>query len=79
LLGELLRTSGYENGVTTIIGTAEPGANCLFLPRLPINSDDEPRLFEAKLKGDYDWLYAIQYVKKLVKVTNHYAEKSFDR
>jgi peptidoglycan/xylan/chitin deacetylase (PgdA/CDA1 family) len=66
-LEDLLKKCGYENGVTTILGTAHAGANRWFLPRLPVNSWDDPRLFRAKLEGGYDWLHVPQYVAKTVK------------
>ena len=43
---------GYENGVTTILGTANPRCDPFFLPRLPVNNWDDPRFFQAKLEGD---------------------------
>ena len=48
------------NGVCTIIGTAGPSDDTYFLPRLPINSHDDLRLFRAKLEGAYDWLHVAQ-------------------
>jgi len=59
---------GYENGVSTMIGTATLQHDRLFLPRLPINSYDDIRLFQAKLEGGYDWLHTPQRLyKKLFK------------
>jgi len=66
-LAGLLDKCGYENGVTTILGTAHPGANRWFLPRLPVNSWDDLRVFRAKLEGAYDWLHVPQYLAKTVK------------
>ncbi len=66
-LADLLNKCGYENGVTTILGTAHPGANRWFLPRLPVNSWDDLRFFHAKLEGAYDWMHVPQYLVKSVK------------
>lgn len=63
-LANLLSKCGYERGVTSILGTARPGANRWFLPRLPVNSFDDPRFFRAKLEGAYDWLHGPQYILK---------------
>jgi peptidoglycan/xylan/chitin deacetylase (PgdA/CDA1 family) len=65
-LCNLLEECGYENGVTTILGTAQPRHNPKLLPRLPINSWDDPRFFQAKLEGGYDWLHGPQYLAKAV-------------
>jgi hypothetical protein len=56
--------NGYENGVTTILGLAQPGCDPFFLPRLPVNTWDDPRFFQAKLEGAYDWLHGAQYFSK---------------
>jgi len=67
-LQELLQTHGYENGVSTILGTARAEDNWFFMPRLPVNSFDDLRLLKAKLEGGYDWLHAAQKTyKKIVK------------
>ncbi len=66
-LRDLLEEQGYRNGVSTIIGTAGAGDDEFFLPRLPVNSWDDPPLFRAKLAGDYDWLHLVQYATKLAK------------
>jgi peptidoglycan/xylan/chitin deacetylase (PgdA/CDA1 family) len=66
-LADLLNKCGYENGVTTILGTAHPGADRWFLPRLPINSHDDLRFFQAKLEGAYDWLHRIQLASKILR------------
>lgn len=60
-----LEEAGYENGVCTSIGTADPRTDRFFLKRLPVNSSDDPPLFKAKLEGGYDWLYTLQYAAKL--------------
>jgi len=66
-LADLLNKCGYENCVTTILGTAHPGSNRWLLPRLPVNSWDDLRFFRAKLEGAYDWLHVPQYFAKAVK------------
>ncbi len=66
-LAELLARHGYQNGVSTIIGTAGPRDHRFFLPRLPVNSWDDLRFFRAKLEGGYDWLHKPQYLVKIVK------------
>lgn len=63
-LRELLLKCGYENGVTTILGTAKSGTDQFFLPRLPVNSWDDSQFFRAKLEGGYDWLHGAQYLLK---------------
>lgn len=62
-----LTEAGYESGVSTIIGSVNRQSKPFFLPRLPVNSDDGPRLFEAKLTGAYDWLHGFQYAYKVVQ------------
>jgi hypothetical protein len=51
-----LRGQGYNNGVTTVVGRAQPGDNPFLLKRLPANEGDDPAFFAAKLDGAYDWL-----------------------
>jgi peptidoglycan/xylan/chitin deacetylase (PgdA/CDA1 family) len=63
----LLQAGGYKSGVTTMIGTASSRSNPFFLERIPINDQDDLRLFEAKLKGGYDWLYFYQSAFKRAK------------
>lgn len=58
---EILRGAGYENGVSTILGTADRTGDNFFMKRLPVNSCDDHRLFKAKLEGHYDWLHIVQY------------------
>jgi peptidoglycan/xylan/chitin deacetylase (PgdA/CDA1 family) len=66
-LRDTLKTAGYSNGVCTNIGRAEKGTDPFFLSRLPVNSNDDPQLFAAKLEGSYDWLAVPQYWAKLAK------------
>jgi peptidoglycan/xylan/chitin deacetylase (PgdA/CDA1 family) len=63
----MLEEAGYENGVSTIIGTADRTSERFFLERLPINSFDDPRLFQAKLNGAYDWLHTVQRIYKAAR------------
>jgi peptidoglycan/xylan/chitin deacetylase (PgdA/CDA1 family) len=64
----VLQEAGYEGGVSTIIGRSGKSDNRLFMKRLPVNSHDDRRFFQAKLEGAYDWLHALQYVTKLKTV-----------
>lgn len=59
-----LQDCGYQNGVSTLIGTASTKHDPFFLPRLPVNSYDDERLFRAKLGGAYDWLHIPQRIYK---------------
>lgn len=68
-LRSVLGEYGYENGVSTIIGRAGRGADKFFLPRLPINTYDDPLLFQAKLEGNYDWLHIPQRLYKQLRGT----------
>lgn len=63
-LAEILESRGYENGVSTVIGRARSSNNRFFLPRLPVNTWDDLRLFQAKLEGGYDWLHLPQSIYK---------------
>jgi peptidoglycan/xylan/chitin deacetylase (PgdA/CDA1 family) len=63
-LRNLLGEAGYENGVSTVIGSVHTVEDKYFLKRLPTNSWDDISLFRAKLDGDYDWLRGPQYIKK---------------
>jgi len=67
MLADLLNKCHYQNGVCTILGTAKPGMSRWFLPRLPVNSWDDPRFFRAKLEGGYDWLHGPQYLIKTLQ------------
>lgn len=65
-LERILRERGYKNGVSTIIGTAKRGDNPFFLPRLPVNTWDDPPLFQAKIEGAYDWVHGPQWLYKTI-------------
>jgi peptidoglycan/xylan/chitin deacetylase (PgdA/CDA1 family) len=60
---ETLKKIGYQSCMTTIIGRADKNKQ-YFLKRLPINSTDDKKFFEAKLNGAYDWLRLLQYASK---------------
>ena len=47
----MLMVAGHETCVTTQIGRHEPGNDLLQIKRLPVNSDDDDELFQAKLKA----------------------------
>jgi peptidoglycan/xylan/chitin deacetylase (PgdA/CDA1 family) len=66
-LRDILMHAGYENGVSTSIGTISKRDDRFFLKRLPINSDDGIPLFNAKLTGAYDWLHSVQYAYKFFR------------
>lgn len=76
-LREHLQETGYENGVSTSIGTAERTDERLFLRRLPVNSCDDGRLLRAKLDGGYDWLHVVQYGSKLLFRSGRFASSTF--
>ncbi|HWA29266.1 MAG TPA: polysaccharide deacetylase family protein [Lacunisphaera sp.] len=64
---ECLQQSGYTTCATTVIGRVKPGDNPWHLRRLPVNSIDDHALFEAKLRGAYDWLAGPQNAVKFLK------------
>jgi peptidoglycan/xylan/chitin deacetylase (PgdA/CDA1 family) len=64
MLRDLLQAAGYRNGVSTIVGVSNCRSDRLFLDRLPINSCDDEALFQAKLKGAYDWIATSQHMIK---------------
>jgi peptidoglycan/xylan/chitin deacetylase (PgdA/CDA1 family) len=66
-LREELQQAGYDNGVCTTVGRPNPASDPFFLKRLPVNTDDDSRLFLAKVAGSYDWLAKPQYLLKLAK------------
>ena len=65
--------TGYENGVSTIIGTADASSDRLFLERLPVTSADDGAFFNAKLQGGYGWLHSIQFATKRLRSITAYA------
>ena len=52
---------------TTRIGRAKPGDDLMRLKRLPANSCDDTKLFQAKLDGAYDWIAPLQAGVKKIK------------
>jgi peptidoglycan/xylan/chitin deacetylase (PgdA/CDA1 family) len=66
-LRSVLVDAGYQNGVSTIIGSTHGIEDRFCLKRLPANSWDDPTFFAAKLDGDYDWLGNVQYLSKSLK------------
>ena len=65
-LVDVLENLGFHNGVSTIIGRARRDHNRFFLPRLPVNSWDDPHFLRAKIEGGYDWLHWPQWFNKLI-------------
>jgi len=65
-LVDALENHGFENGVSTILGRAGRSSNRFHLPRLPVNSWDDPSLLRAKLQGGYDWLHWPQRFHKFL-------------
>jgi len=66
-LRDLLLEAGYTSGVCTTVASASAASDPLFLPRLPVNNDDDQALLSAKLRGAYDWVGTIQSVIKSTK------------
>ena len=66
LLKDILMKYGYQNSVTTILGTANPQSDPFCLPRLPVNRWDDYAFFQAKLEGAYDWVHGLQYAAKFM-------------
>jgi peptidoglycan/xylan/chitin deacetylase (PgdA/CDA1 family) len=76
-LKDLLIKHGYENGVTTVLGTATDHSDPYFLPRLPVNTVDDSLFFQAKLDGAYNWVHGPQYLSKLAgKLRGHLLQGS---
>jgi peptidoglycan/xylan/chitin deacetylase (PgdA/CDA1 family) len=66
ILKDILVKHGYQNCVTTILGTANPQSDRYCLPRLPVNHWDDYEFFQAKLEGAYDWVHSFQYAAKFM-------------
>ena len=66
-LSEILSETGYVCNATTRIGRAKSGDDLMQLKRLPANSCDDAKLFQAKLDGAYDWLAPLQAGVKKIK------------
>jgi peptidoglycan/xylan/chitin deacetylase (PgdA/CDA1 family) len=67
----MLVQAGYHCCVTTQIGRVKAEDDPFRLKRLPINSLDDARLFQAKLEGGYDWLAVPQKAFKTIKGSLH--------
>lgn len=66
----LLVAAGYETCVTTQVGRHHLGSDPMEIRRLPVNSNDDAELFQAKLDGAYDWLAVPQgMIKKFKRAT----------
>lgn len=66
-LREFLHRSGYNYGVTTVVGLAERHDPHVFLKRLPVSEDDDARLFHCKSDGAYSWVHLAQRCGKSLK------------
>lgn len=62
----LLEQSGYEQSVSTRIGCVTRQTDRYLMPRIPVNTHDDLRLFGAKVSGAYDWLRLAQIARKYV-------------
>jgi peptidoglycan/xylan/chitin deacetylase (PgdA/CDA1 family) len=67
LMARELKRYGYKMGVTTRLGTTNKADAPFFLKRIPVNNQDDVKLFEAKINGAYDWLYWPQWIFKTFK------------
>ena len=75
-LSDTLEKYGYQNGVSTILGTAQHDSDRFFLPRIPVNTWDDLPFFQAKLDGAYDWLHFPQVLNKLVRSFSRTRERT---
>ena len=66
-LSETLVETGYTCCATTRVGRAKPGDDLMQLKRLPANSCDDAKFFQAKLDGAYDWIAPLQASVKKMK------------
>jgi hypothetical protein len=64
---ETLQRVGYEACASTRVGTINTAEDMLALKRIPVNSGDDVALFEAKLRGAYDWLAGVQSAAKRLR------------
>jgi len=65
-LSDALQNHGFQIGVSTVLGRASRRSSPYFLPRLPINSWDDPALLGAKVRGEYDWMHLPQWLHKRI-------------
>lgn len=75
LMELLMNENGYKLGVTTRLGRTEKADAPFFLKRLPVNGQDDQKLFDAKLNGSYDWLYLPQAAYK--KITRLFTKQLY--
>jgi peptidoglycan/xylan/chitin deacetylase (PgdA/CDA1 family) len=68
-LADCIRFAGYRYAVSTVIGIAKRPVTDIFLDRLPMNNDDDERLFIAKLEGAYNWVVLPQRLIRAIKKT----------
>lgn len=71
MLQNLLKDAGYTNGVCTTVGCAGSQNHSFFMPRIPVNGDDDHALFRAKLEGAYDWVGWLQSGFKMLSYLDH--------
>ena len=64
MLRSILSELNYKNGVNTDVGVNGKGEDRFFLKRLPVNSSDDPRFFQSKLEGDYNWIRSFQKLRR---------------
>ncbi len=69
-LDDLLERAGYTLGVSTMIGRVSARSERYGLPRLPVNTLDDPPLLGAKLAGEYDWIHAFQSLSKRLRAVS---------
>lgn len=79
LLRSMLHSTGYKACTTTRIGCANHSDKGFFLPRLPVNADDDARFLRAKIQGRYDWLSCIQTLVKKTRRVEMGKQKIEDR
>jgi peptidoglycan/xylan/chitin deacetylase (PgdA/CDA1 family) len=66
-IGQCIAEAGYRFAVGTTIGVSKRNSIGVFHNRLPVNSEDDEQLLQAKLDGDYDWLRPVQEKVKHIK------------
>ncbi|MGI8965576.1 MAG: polysaccharide deacetylase family protein, partial [Limisphaerales bacterium] len=76
---DALIETGYSCCLTTEVGLVHPGDDALRLKRLPVNSEDDIRLFRAKLEGGYDWLRIPQWTFKKLRISQLRRLRSYRR
>ncbi|MGO9531632.1 MAG: polysaccharide deacetylase family protein [Syntrophobacteraceae bacterium] len=72
----ILFESGYENAVTTRIGSASFKPDRYALKRLPVNTQDDIRFLRAKIEGGYDWVHACQLFYKHLRPRKNGSDNS---